>query len=472
MNGRSAKLSALIIFCVVFVFPKLGISLITGEHGNRPIQDRGWPVGSVEMANLPTRLGWWEGPPFGGGEYHFLYRCENTDEFNQALKTFAAIRASKLELVVHNGPEYSFWLRENDEELSKEENRVDWTFTVWVPQNWNSLYNSPRSYMIHSDHPNFKKPVAAPRVDVYIGGGGSIIWKDVKVPKNVVVIDKRPSSISPEFAGGGLIRGKVFDLAIGEPIAAAQIVLAKYRGHEKVHGKTNEQGFCQIEKIPLGYYEVRVLADGYVPRKQGSFNNNRPEYLKFEIGLARPACVKGIVTDVNGKPIQGVKVSATSVLGPDGFGYPCVGERASTTDEQGRFKICSLPKGLMSIRCRPTGWYLTNSIFEQYQIPSDRIRLTMTRTGTVQGKVVGKDGKRPPGEILLELEPPGDPVGKWAWSGKLSEDGTFDISGIPPGEYIISTRPNPSRTDYQPNTKRITVEGGKTYKVEIVHVGQ
>ncbi|HOW72538.1 MAG TPA: hypothetical protein PKY77_18210 [Phycisphaerae bacterium] len=56
------------------------------------------------MANLPGRLGGWEGLPFGGGYSHFCFRCKDTDEFNRALKIFAAIRAAGLELVLHDGP--------------------------------------------------------------------------------------------------------------------------------------------------------------------------------------------------------------------------------------------------------------------------------------------------------------------------------------------------------------------------------
>lgn len=475
MSSKRSKLSFLIIFCVVFQFPKLGMSLITGEHGNRPIQNRGWPAGSVELANLESRLGYWEGPPFGGGEYNFLYRCENTAEFNKVLKTFAAIHAKKLELIVRNGPEYSFWLKKDKEELSRAENRVDWTFTVWSPESWDRLYNSSKSFYF-SDLPNFKKPVAAPRVDVYVDGG-SIVWQDVKVPENVKVIDKRPGSVSPRFAGSGLVRGKVFDLATGKPIAGAEIVLAQHKGQrnweEVMHGKTNKRGICRIAKIPPGYYQVRVSAEGYVSRKQGSYNNKRPEYHEFKVGLRQPSYVKGIVTDMDGNPIEGVKVSATNIIGIDGFGYPCVGDKSAITDTHGRFEICSLPKGLMSIRCRSKGLHLRNSIFEQYQIPSDAIKLTMTGTGTVRGKVVGKDGKRPTGGITLELEPlGGNKPGTWGSSGHLNDEGTFDISGIPPGHYVISTRPNPGSSGYKSNTREITVKAGKTYEIEIVHAEQ
>jgi len=499
MKSKKTILRVSVVLCAVFVFAETGVALITGEHGNRPVDNRGWPAGSVEVANLASRLGYWEGPPFGGGEYHFLYRCKKTDEFNEALKTFALVDAEKLELVVHNGPEYSFWLKDNEEELSEPNNQIDWAFTVWTPENWNHLYNSPRSYMINSDHPNFKKPVASPRIDVYIGGGstiladvktpktiasqalrrvsGSIVWADVKVPKNVLVTDMRSGSVSPEFADKGLVRGKVFDMATGKPIAGAEIVLAKPEGRggyeEAMRGRTDKKGFCRIAQIPLGCYEVRVLADGYAPRIQGGYDNGRPELHDFEIGLTQLACVKGLVTDPDGKPIEGVKVSASNILGPDVFGYPCVGERSATTDKNGRFEICSLPKGLMSIRCDSRTLHLKNSIFEQYPIPSDEIRLTMTGTGTIQGKVVDKNGKRPAGGILLQLEPEGgNKPGTWGCSRDLSADGTFNISGIPPGQYIISTRPNPGSVAFEPNTGKVAIEGGKTYEIEILHEDQ
>ncbi len=474
VNGKREKSSLLIIFCVVFLFPKVGVCLITGEHGNRPVQDRGWPLGSVETANLPTRLGYWEGPPFGGGEYHFLYRCRNTDEFNEALKTFAAIQANRLELVVHNGPEYSFWLKQNDEKLSKAENRVDWTFTVWVPENWNRLYNSPRSLFL-SDQPNFRKPVAAPRIDVYIGGS-SIVWEDVNVPENLVVVDKRSGSVSAEFAGSGLVRGKVFDMSTGKPIAGAQIALVKREGRGKwkkvIDGATDEQGFCQIEKIPLGYYEIRIRAGGYASRKQGSYDNKRPEYHQFEVCLARPSYIKGTVSDVEGNPIEGVKVSANNVIGIDGFGYSCIDAKVATTDKEGRFEIPNLPTGFTNIGCRSESLHLKNSIFEVYAIPSDEIRLTMEGTGIIRGKVVDEDGRKPSGEVHIHVRPQGEQIGKWGGSARCKEDGSFKFTGVPPGEYLLGTDFKLAIEGERTNAKSISVEAGKTCEVEIVHFGQ
>jgi hypothetical protein len=112
--------------------------------------------------------------------------------------------------------------------------------------------------------------------------------------------------------------------------------------------------------------------------------------------------------------------------------------------------------------------HLQNSIFEQYQIPSDDVKLTMIGTSVVRGRVVDRDGRRPSGQIVLDLRPPGeDLAGKWTYSGYLAEDGKFELAGVPPGRYVITTRPNPSRGEYRPNAQYVTVESGREYDLTI-----
>jgi len=457
---------------LVFVLAQSAPALITGEDGNRPVINRGWPDGSLELANLPSRLGYWEGPPFGGGEYHFLYRCRDSNEFNEALGLFAAIDAETLELVVHNGPEYSFWLKDDDEKLEEQENRVDWAFTVWNPKSWDSLYNNPNSRVM-AGHPHYARPVAAPRIDLYIGEG-AVTWEDVEVPENVVLSDKRPGSVSAEFAGAGLVRGRVFDMATGAPIVAAKVVLTDRMGsgepQEPIEGKTDKEGFCQIAGIGSGYYRVSVTAPGYASRKVGDYNNRRPEYYEFEVGLAQAQCIRGRVTDGDGDPIEGVEVSACNVIGADGFGYPSDKEGSARTDGQGRFEICDLPTGFTNIRCRAESLYLEGWVFDVYPIPSDSIRLTMTGTARITGRVVDGDGKARSGRINLYIEAAGAVrIGKWGWSGLINEDGTFDIKGVPPGEYVVGTGvyiPDGQAA----NAQLLRVEVGREYELEIVGV--
>src|ERR1017187_4236955 len=92
----SAFAFALVSLSCMAPLPASGL-IMTGR-GNQPVPDAGWPAGALAMANFESRIGWWEGPPFGGGESHFLF-CGNTEGFKDALAVFAAIRAPALDLV-------------------------------------------------------------------------------------------------------------------------------------------------------------------------------------------------------------------------------------------------------------------------------------------------------------------------------------------------------------------------------------
>jgi hypothetical protein len=161
--------------------------------GNHPVTDFGWASGSLALANLETRVGYWEGPPFGGGEYHFLYRGDNT-AFDAALKKFAAIHAPSLELVVHNGPGSDQFLAMTNAADPNPDGRVDWSFTVWVPANWKNLYNNPK-VTFNTNDPNYGKPLPPPRLDVFVGADG-LNWSKVILPDNVHVDDRRALAAS------------------------------------------------------------------------------------------------------------------------------------------------------------------------------------------------------------------------------------------------------------------------------------
>lgn len=489
MNSKGKIVSFLGILGVIVLLSDVAMPLII-FGGSERIEDRGWPSGCVEMANLATRFGWWEGPPFGTGSmYEFQYNCEKTSQFNEALTAFAVIPASRLELVVHNGPKIDWLNRE-------QQKRVDWTFTIWNPQDWGHLNNTSRAIYrlpdsdIQKPVPRAKKPVPAPRVDVYIGGDCPIVWKEVKIPQKLTVIDKRPGSVDAKLIDTGLIRGKVFERRTKKPIAAATIVLLNqvetreasesaratsrpvdYEWKKLTQNTTGADGSCQIEKIPLGIYKIHITTEGYAPVELERYDNRIPEIYEFNVGLSKAGSIKGTVVDTAGKPLGGVAVSARDFVGTDGNEYPFWTESPVVTDKLGRFSIEDLPEGFAGIRCNAAGLYHKWSIFEMYPIPSDKLKLIMEGTGTVRGKVVTEKGKIPSGQIVLEIETPGEEkIGKWGYSGYLGKDGTFNISGIPPGEYIITTRPNPSSANYKPYKQKIVIEPGKTYEIEILHV--
>ena len=67
MTHAHSTLLRLLIAFFTALLSSTAFALITGGLGNDPVRDAGWPLGAVDVANLKTRVGWWEGPPFGGG---------------------------------------------------------------------------------------------------------------------------------------------------------------------------------------------------------------------------------------------------------------------------------------------------------------------------------------------------------------------------------------------------------------------
>jgi len=89
----------LVLSCLAAVLsflPMAAPALIVVHEGNDPVQNMGWPDGTEAVANLPERLGFEVGPPFGGGEYLFKYRCRDTAQFNEALQRFGGIRTPRI----------------------------------------------------------------------------------------------------------------------------------------------------------------------------------------------------------------------------------------------------------------------------------------------------------------------------------------------------------------------------------------
>src|SRR5690348_1330198 len=94
------KLLLSILIACIFALPIQ--ALILTFKGNAPVDDRGWPAGSVDLANLKTRAGYWEGPPFGGGRYVFEYQGDNK-ALQQAIDLLAKIKSPELRVIIHEG---------------------------------------------------------------------------------------------------------------------------------------------------------------------------------------------------------------------------------------------------------------------------------------------------------------------------------------------------------------------------------
>jgi len=478
-SSRKRQVLCFLVTCgVLLQCARQGLSLISVSHGNAPLgrhSAESFPLGVDKVAGLKSRLGYWVGPPFGGGLYTFEYKCEHTKEFEQAMGLFATIRAPKLEVVLHDGASRSTFL--------KEEGETVWTMTVWQPGAWHRLYSHPTSsYRLRAELHG--KPVPPPRLDLYLGSG-AIEWEKVKIPENVTVVDKRVQSARFRPAKGALIHGEVNDMSTGRPVAGAKVWIRQYdreaRNYidEKPRAETSKMGEYKLEVItPKGYYEICYSKDGYADRTEGCFLSGELQVEERTAELVAEATIDGVVVDTAGNAVPGVRVEVRDLLGIDGRPYRRLGYNPITlfavTDAEGRFEIKSLPEGYTHLySIKPDLHSRSNS--ELHTIPADRerkagfakeVRIVVEGTGTVRGKVVGVGEDAEGRQVNMNISAL-DNGNRWGGSMHCKKDGGFAFENVPPGRYKLSTVSMlPSMGD-DPNAKIVEVSAGTTIEIDV-----
>ena len=462
-------------------------------NGSAPVTNMGWPNGAEDVANLPGRLGYKVG---GICEVsYFSYQCKDTAQFQQALLRFAAIRlpriglfalgsqsprlanANPLLLIVHDRspnvpPDWG------GQRGAKPE-RIDWTFTIWKPERFQHEFSNPDPNFL-LNNPYCRQPVPAPQIDVYLGSGGPIEWKKINIPENVHGIDLRAEAAPASAKNGGVARGAVFDMATYQGVSGAKVILTprveRQEQRQAISSQADKTGQFELRGIPEGYYDIQVEAEGYAGRSVGSLDNSGGHaYLDFDALISRTASLGGIVVDEKGMPLSGVEVSARGLIGIDGFGYNCV-KSSALTDANGKFELAAVPEGSTGLGCRAPTLHQQTSIFERYAISNKtwekhpEIRIVMTGTGIIRGKVVDKDGNPPTRSYIVNIEAKGgSKVGSWGGGTQCKEGGAFEFSGVPPGEYVLTSQPNPGREDEASEPKPVVVTAGAVIDVGIVN---
>lgn len=452
---------------LMFGFLLLGTTpawaLITGGYGNDPIQDHQWPDGAVDVANLKTRVGWWEGPPFGGGEYHFLYRG-NAQALNDALTLLSKINAPAVEVEVHSGPHDDFWLQIDSRALDKDPNqqkrdpRIDFEFVIWTPRNYHHLYNHPQA-TISADQPNFHKPLPAPQFIVYVGGG-QIDWKDVKVPDNVKLTDHRSKNKDAKTAE---VAGRVYNVITSKPIIGATVSVVqrdeKGVNHTVTTAISDTLGHYQLKDVPPGTNNVQVSADGLAARDLGWIQFEAGATQKLVTYLSPVVKVEGIVKNENGQPVEGAKVRPFTILGIDGLGYAMPDRPEATTDDQGKFTL-QVPEGAVYLSCHKSAMH-QREFLKLYNVPIKNLELTMEGTTKVSIRLLDNQGQPVSGRVV-SLEPKGEPIGKWGGSSNTDDKGEVTFEGVPPGDYVIMPDgPNAKET------QALQVKGTKPIEVSV-----
>jgi len=472
--------SPLAVLLRAFAFwlpPMTACALIVSGSGNGPVRDAGWPEGALEVANLQSRLGWFEGPPFGGGEWHFFYKGDAA-AFKEALEAFAAIRAPALDLVIQDGP--------GSEDSILHLPRVDWTFRVWVPARWNRLYNNPTSPMLAIREGRFHKPVEPPCMTVFVGPGG-VDWRQVTVPPQVHVRDARASASGVDLSGGSVFQAEFFDMDTGKPIEGAHLIVdrmtwlkaptAGWKSERLADRVSDEFGRASIERIPAGDFQARLraTAEGYAALLFDQRSLRKPAYAKYAVELAKAARLTGVVTDPEGNPVRGAKVHPLEVMASNGQSYGNGWEfepydkSTVETDAAGRFEFTGLPTGYAMVSVSVPG-YAFGDASTIHDVPGD-IGLRLSHPCGIQGKVVDDSGvplTNFRGHLMVRIGARDFKTGSAGGTAPVKADGTFEFNAFPPGEYRLTLESYPTDGRRSTQDQIVTVAPGVRATVTFV----
>lgn len=352
-------------------------ALIEFSLGNDPVDDSDWPAGSVTIANLKTRGGHWNGPPLGGGHSTFEYKG-TTRELQVAIDVFSKIRWPELRLVVHGGPNRRSFIY--PEKNYADAPGPDWTFAVWNPT---SYYEVER----HTGRRAAARAVAADRVgrivepptmEVYVTP--RIDWKQVRIPKNLNVIDTRASANGYPRVDGSVVRGRVYDMVDSKPVAGAEVRLLKHDGKgwsPALTGRSDADGRFEIRQVPADHYGITVASAGHASRTVDWAVVGADTLKEYVVMLAPPARVAGVVKDEAGNAIDGAKVWSESTVAVDGTGYTLEKRIEATTDADGRFEMTGLPAGTVTFSVHAPGSPRVDGT-DAHPAPSENIELRAT----------------------------------------------------------------------------------------------
>lgn len=443
-------------------------ALILGAAGNDPVNERPWPQGSLAVANLPSRIAWWEGPPLGGGESHFEYRGD-ADALNEALKAFAKIAAPKRRLKVFDGPEQSFWLNANREKDKNEP--MDWVFVVWEAERFNQLFNNPANTFLANSE-NFGRDVPAPEISVYVGG--NIDWAKVVVPEGIEIDDQRLEAHGYKASDGTVIEVSVWKMTDRQPLPSAELALERiepqptggYRYQTVSSKAADKDGKIVLQGAPDGWNQLIVWAEGYAPRLIAYTKEDQPRWHHFDAYLAKAHKVTGTVIDENDKPVPGATVRIDDVLGADSRGYATARPLSTTTDEQGAFLMESVPEGFGRFRAYADD-YVFKGLGETQPLHADPVVVRVVHAGKLKATVQVKQGQTPENYIIEIAPSDGDGIGKWGGSAQPAADGTYTFTHIPPGSYTLSARPNPGAETDRTESATVEIKGGETAEVTL-----
>ena len=279
------------------------------------------------------------------------------------------------------------------------------------------------------------------------------------------VLDAQPPEGQPVLTSDCAVDGFVVNAVTGEPLARARVMLMGPRGQNGV--SADNAGRFRFTDIPCGQTQIMVMKPGFL---QGGYGVPRPGGLflplilasgeaahDLKISLTPQAVVTGKVLDEQGDPMMGVQITALAARVVEGRRSFQPGAATSTNDlgeyrlaglQPGKYIICAYPNNSLNgfdpgekntvpgVRCYPgppEGGAASaldvrgtdnRADFTISRVPAVRIRGNLLGAVRGAGVSLAKRGANGMNRTL---------------PGNVSPDGSFEIHGVLPGSYLLTT---------------------------------
>jgi protocatechuate 3,4-dioxygenase beta subunit len=284
--------------------------------------------------------------------------------------------------------------------------------------------------------------------------------------------------------GTAIIRGVVLAADTGTPIRRAQVRASAAAVRTSRLATTDAQGRFEFRDLPGGRYTISASKGGFVGLQYGQrrpSESGTPLEIadaqvmdKLVLALPRGSVISGRIFDEFGEPIANAVVNALR------YGYaggarrfmPAGGQNArDTTDDQGQFRLFGLPPGeyLVSANFRggggevtdpaaepsgyaPTYFPGTPSAAEAQRVRVDigqeqnsvNFALIATRLVRITGSVIDSKGAPVTAGMLtlMQADLGRGPMQLGNSATRVDRNGTFRITDVAPGRYVLQTRTN------------------------------
>jgi hypothetical protein len=303
--------------------------------------------------------------------------------------------------------------------------------------------------------------------------------------------------LPPARKGTSRIRGRVLLADTGQPARRATIRVSGGDLREPRSTVTDAEGRYEIGDLPSGRYSLSASKSTYVTINYGQtrpMEPGRPLEIgdnqiveKVDFSLPRGGVITGRVVDEYGEPVANAMVQPMQNRFLNGQQRPMVSGSPFTTSDTGEYRLWGLSPGqyFVSVNSRsmggftmdnsddrsgyaPTYYPSTANVAEAQSVTLSvgqtasgvDIVLVLTRTSRVSGTAI--DSKGQPVRMGMVMAMQRSSSGMMSpQGGQIRPDGTFAISGLPPGEYTLRGNFPPARPGDTPETlvANVTVAG-------------